>query len=392
MSKDKKRDRPTSLEVNNDELRSAWKVFRENAVVRNCISEYESFVCRKQLVVTKDNEICSDFLQKHIENKIKPFLISCVQHILVQGYVCYNIVPAYKSKPSLPYPILVHFDDCCTKIQKTEYAEIKMETTLKEEVSNGMPKIESYSSRMPFGDGCLNSVVSTALSYAKRSALLYESEMTNIVKKNKTTYLLKQNDTAKDVDPFENIINAHANEKNESFDDGQLDKLTKALNANLNRESVELDSSAGIQFVPLPSGADAIPVLPSEVKLEAMIKTQEHFTCMICHSMGVPIDMLIHNVTHQTYAKIRNSRLRFKDKALQVESDIVSIAYRVFFLCFEKYDEQRLDVKLSIQFISDDDDDDDDNDKHTEGSRRHNTKKIYDGGEEETTALNAPPS
>ena len=122
--------------------------------------------------------------------------------------MCYNIVPAYKSKQSLPYPILVNFDDCCTKLQKTEYAEIKMQSSLKEEVSKRTPQIENFFSRPPFGDGCLNSAVSTALSYAKNSALLYESEMNNVVRKNKTSYLLKQNDTSKDVDPFENIINS----------------------------------------------------------------------------------------------------------------------------------------------------------------------------------------
>jgi hypothetical protein len=86
-----------------------------------------------------------------------------------------------------------------------------------------------------------------------------------------------------------------------------------------------------------------------------IIKLQEHLTCMMCHAMQVPVDMLVHDVTHQTDTRILNSRKKFDEKASRLQAHIVTIAYRVFFLCFEKFDENRFDEKLLIYFESQED-------------------------------------
>lgn len=347
-----KRKRDTKDVIKSD-LESAWKAYRENAIVRNCVNEFVTHLSRSHLVVRKQSEKCSDFLLAHIEDKIKPFLYDCMRNLLIQGYVTYNIVPAYKSKLNLPYPVLVHFDDCCTRINKTEYAEVKIESFLTAEVSEREPKIETFVAQAPYSDGGINSSVFAAAKYARHSSFLYESEMKRIQRASTSTYLIRKCKQSKEPD-LDKIMNPGDQQQTE-VDESQLDSLTKALNANLNRPVQTQQTADGVSFFTLPEDTEAaIPVAAADVKMD-LIKIQEHLTCMMCHAMQVPVDMLVHDVTHQTDARILNSRKKFDEKASRLQAHIVTIAYRVFFLCFEKFDEDRFGEKLLIHFETQED-------------------------------------
>jgi hypothetical protein len=75
--------------------------------------------------------------------------------------------------------------------------------------------------------------VFAAAKYASHSSFLYESEMKRIQRASTSTYLLRKCKQSKepDLDKIMNPGNQHQTEVDES----QLDSLTKALNANLNK-------------------------------------------------------------------------------------------------------------------------------------------------------------
>jgi hypothetical protein len=276
-----------------------------------------------------------------------------MRHLLIQGHVTYNIVPTYKSKLNIPYPVLVHFDDCCIRINKTEYAEIKIESFFTAEVSEHEPKIETFVAQAPYSDGGINSSVFAADKYASHSSFLYESEMKRIQRASTSTYLLRKCKQSKEPDL--DIIMNPGNQHQMEVDESQLDSSTKALNANLNKPVQTHQPSDGLSFFTLHEDTEAaIPVAVADVKMD-LIKLQEHLTCMMCHAMQVPVDMLVHDVTHQTDVIILNSRQTFDEKASRLQAHIVTIAYKVFLLCFEKFDEKRFGEKLLIYFESQED-------------------------------------
>ena len=109
---------------------------------------------------------------------------------------------------------------------------------------------ESFVAQAPYSDGGINSSVFATAKYASHSSFLYESEMKRIQRASTSTYLLRKCKQSKepDLDKIMNPGNQHQTEVDES----QLDSLTKALNANLNKPVQTQQTADGVSFFTLP--------------------------------------------------------------------------------------------------------------------------------------------
>lgn len=329
----RKRKKSDEVPINVEESKYVWTAYHEHAIIRACVNEYANFLSNRKILAEKNGEMCSDYLQDHLNTKFKPFLVDCVKNLLMLGFVSFNVVPASRSKTKIPYPCVVDVTNTNVSISLNSYGE----TVLNSKLIDTDSKIPIYFSEKPNMDGTLTSLVSTAKQYVQYSKFLYTNERHNLQSRGHPIFIVQEKEQ-KDLDPFQSMLNTTVDEDTSRIDDA-LEKLTSVLNANMRKNSFANAQDERVSFIKCPPGTNVTQVNTSETRLNETIKMQEHLSMMICHAMQVPIDLLFHNLTHQTDAKILSSRNAFKKKIDIYEKHALTIAHKAFVLCFAKFED-----------------------------------------------------
>ena len=233
------------------------------------------------------------------------------------------------------------------------------ETVLNSKLYDTDAKIPIYFSEKPKIDGSLTSLVSTANQYVTYSKFLYNNEKESLANRGHPIFIVQEKET-KDIDPFQAML-SNTTDEDLSKTDNELEKLTSALNANLRKKRNDGLEDERISFIKCPPGSNVTQVSLAESRLTDTIKMQEHLSMMICHAMQVPIDLLFHNLTHQTDAKILASQRNFKKKVDIYERHALAIAQKAFVLCFAKFEDFNEEDgganSLKIYFMLEDEED-----------------------------------
>jgi hypothetical protein len=336
----RKRKKGDEVRVNADESKIVWNAYHEHAILRACVNEYTNFLSNRKILAERNGEMCSQYLQDHLNAKFKPFLIDCVKNLLLLGFVSFNVVPASRSKTKIPYPCVVDVSNANVTISLNSYGETILNSKLSD-TDGG--KIPIYYSEKPNMDGTLTSLVSTAKQYVQYSKFLYMNERENLQSREHPIFIVQEKEQ-KDIDPFQSMLHTTVDEDTSKIDDA-LEKLTSVLNANMRKNPYSNAQDERVSFVKCPPGANVTQVSTPESRLSDTIKMQDHLSMMICHAMQVPIDLLFHNLTHQTDAKILASRNTFERKIEIYEKHALAIAQKAFVLCFAKFEDFNEDDK-----------------------------------------------
>jgi hypothetical protein len=347
-SKKQKKTTDEPVSVNTEEASLAWQSYHEHAIIKACVNEYTNLFANHRILAMNNGEMCSEYLQDHLNNTFKPFLIDCIRSLLIQGFVSFNIVPASQSKNKTPYPCVVEVSNTLVTIKQNKYGETSLQSTLQTTET----QIPVYCSEKPKSNGMLTSLVVTAQQYVRYSRFLYTNERENLESRNHPIFIVQNKESKDDVDPFQAILQQQEGTSDTMKTDQELEKLTTILNATLKKKITSGDiKDERVSFIQCPRGSHVTQVSMPEVRSDLMIKAHEHLSMMICHAMQVPIDLLFHNLTHQTDAKIIAAERTFKQKTDVYGAHALAIAHKAFILCFAKFDEEFTVDEATLKYI-----------------------------------------
>ncbi len=319
MNMQKKRKREGYESVNESQREEMWNLFANHFLMQPCVSAISKKILGNGIKVERKGAVADlhPLIDAVVREKYHAFVRDAIEHIAVQGFFAYTLVPSDARSGRLSYPVVVPWHAYEARHGLTTHCEAEVKCTAKGEDK----KIFETVTIFPVSrDGTLSSPVAAASRYcfmlqdAENCDALAYSILSDppVLTRHKTDHAFDTRDLAGGTVPglaaqmesdnmaVRNRININVYKQQQrliaALNDHSIDTATAFWQTRINpatgrEDDTNTSHSYAPKFVPLPSDAEVAQLQLPHPRADMVNYRRQCFE-IIATALGVPLGVV----------------------------------------------------------------------------------------------------
>lgn len=354
---EKKRKREESFErVNESQREELWNVYTNHFLIQPCVSAIWKKILAKGIEISRKGVVAAlnADIDALVRERYYQFARDAVEHVCVQGFFAYTIVPSDARSGRLPYPLVVPWYAYEAHHGLSSHCEPELRCRAKNDEKR---TFQTLTATRIAKDGTVNSPLASATKYcflledAERNDVTAYNILSNppVLTRHKTDHAFDSRDlvgggvpglmaqTEQDNMQVRNRINVNTYKQQQALiaalNDKGIDTASSFWESLLNPATGKMEDKRNVEyeptFVPLPSDADVAQLQLPHARSD-MVNFRRQCFEIISTAMGVPLSIVSGmSASHTTKANMQSDNT-FKTTCDTYANLLSGILSRIF--------------------------------------------------------------